>query len=89
MNTQPIIDLDNFGKIKFSTHRQLEFLESSTFSPVKFFIEPIGVSLNYLDEYFDFDSNPTADTQDEETIEFMTKIQMNFLCYKHDVFVLV
>ena len=56
MNNNPIIDLDNFGKIKFTTHKQLRFLESSEFSPIKFFIEPIGVSLNYLDEYFDFDS---------------------------------
>ena len=53
---KPIIDLDHFGKIKFTTHKHLEFLESSDFSPVKFFIEPIGVSLNYLDENFDFDS---------------------------------
>ena len=56
MNNQPIIDLDHFGKIKFTNHKQLQFLESSDFSPVKFFIEPIGVSLNYLDENFDFDS---------------------------------
>ena len=56
MNNQPIIDLDNFGKIKFTTHKQFQFLESSEFSPVKFFIEPIGISLNYLDENFDFDS---------------------------------
>ena len=56
MNNQPIIDLDHFGKIKFTNHKQLQFLESSEFSPVKFFIEPIGVSLNYLDENFDFDS---------------------------------
>ena len=49
-------NLDNFGKIKFTTHKQLQFLESSEFSPVKFFIEPIGISLNYLDENFDFDS---------------------------------
>ena len=56
MNNQPIIDLDNFGKIKFTTHKQFQFLESSEFSPVKFFIEPIGISLNYLDENFNFDS---------------------------------
>ena len=56
MNNQPIIDLEHFGKIKFTDHKQLRFLESSEFSPVKFFIEPIGVSLNYLDENFDFDS---------------------------------
>ena len=56
MNNQPIIDLDHFGKIKFTNHKHLHFLESSEFSPVKFFIEPIGVSLNYLDENFNFDS---------------------------------
>ena len=56
MNDQPIIDLERFGKIKFTSHNQFEFLESSEFSPVKFFVEPIGVSLNYLDENFNFDS---------------------------------
>ena len=56
MNNQPIIDLEHLGKIKFSNHKQLHFLESSDFSPINFFIEPIGVSLNYLDENFDFDS---------------------------------
>ena len=56
MNNQPIVDIDNFGKIKFSTHKHLRFLESSGFSPVKFFVEPIGTSLNYLEENFDFDS---------------------------------
>ena len=56
MNNQPIIDLNNFGKIKFTNHRHFHLLESSNFSPVKFFVEPIGVSLNYLDENFDFNS---------------------------------
>jgi len=56
MNNQPIVDLDNFGKIKFTTHKHLRFLESSNFSPIKFFVEPIGTSLNYLEENFDFNS---------------------------------
>lgn len=56
MNNQPIVDLDNFGKIKFTSHNHLRFLESSDFSPIKFFVEPIGTSLNYLDENFNFDS---------------------------------
>jgi hypothetical protein len=56
MNNQPIIDLDNFGKIKFTTHKHLQFLESSDFSPIKFFLEPIGTSLNYLEDNFNFDS---------------------------------
>jgi len=56
MNNQPIIDLNEFGKMKFTNHRHLHLLESSDFSPVKFFVEPIGVSLNYLDENFNFNS---------------------------------
>ena len=56
MNNNPIIDLDNFGKIKFTNHRHFHLLESSDFSPVKFFVEPIGVSLNYLDENLNFNS---------------------------------
>ena len=45
MNNQPIIDLNDFGKIKFTNHRHFHLLESFNFSPVKFFVEPIGVSL--------------------------------------------
>ena len=56
MNNQPIIDLNNFGKIKFTNHKHFYFLESSNFSPIKFFVEPIGVSLNYLDENFNFNA---------------------------------
>ncbi len=56
MNTQPIIDLNNFGKIKFTNHNQLKLLESSNFSPIKFFVEPIGVSLNYLEKNYNFNS---------------------------------
>jgi len=56
MNNQPIIDLNEFGKMKFTNHRHLHLLESSDFSPVKFFVEPIGVSLNYLDENFNFNA---------------------------------
>jgi hypothetical protein len=56
MNNQPIIDLNDFGKIKFTNHRHLHLLESSNFSPVKFFVEPIGVSLNYLEKNYNFNS---------------------------------
>jgi hypothetical protein len=56
LNDQPIIDSDNFGKIKLTSHRQFPILESSNFSPIKFFVEPLGVSLNYLDQNFNFNS---------------------------------
>lgn len=55
MNTQPIVDV-SFGKLKLITHDDLMFIESDTFSPIKFFVEPIAESLNYMDKEFNFDS---------------------------------
>jgi hypothetical protein len=54
MNNQPIVEVPNIGSIKLTSHEHLRFLESSTFSPIKFFIEPITVSLNYLDKNYNF-----------------------------------
>jgi len=56
MNDQPIVEVPNLGTIKLTSHEHLRFLESSVFSPIKFFVEPITVSLNYLDEEYDFSS---------------------------------
>ncbi len=56
MNDQPVIKVPNIGTVKLTSHEHLRFLESSNFSPIKFFIEPIAVSLNYLDENYDFSS---------------------------------
>ena len=54
MNNQPVVETQ-FGKIKLTSHNDFQFLESEQFSPIKYFIEPITVSLNYVDEQFDFD----------------------------------
>ena len=56
MNNQPIIETNNFGKIKLVSHEHFRFLDSSDFSSIKFFIEPIAVSLNYLDKEYEFSS---------------------------------
>lgn len=56
MNNQPIADLPNFGILKLTSHEDLKYLESDSFSPIKFFVEPIFVSLNYIDKKFSFDS---------------------------------
>ena len=55
-NNQPVVNLGKFGKIKLEHHDDFELLETSTFSPIKFFIEPIIISLNYIDENYNFDS---------------------------------
>ena len=54
MNNQPIINVENIGPIKFSTHDQLKFLETENFSPLNYFFTPINNSLNYLDMNHNF-----------------------------------
>jgi len=56
MNNEPIVDLPNLGKFKIKSHTHLRFLDTPDFSPIKFFMEPIAVSLNYLDENYNFSS---------------------------------
>jgi hypothetical protein len=55
-NNNPIIDLPNFGKLKLTSHDELKFLESEKLSPLKFFVEPIIVALNYVQKEYDFSS---------------------------------
>ena len=54
INDQPIVDIHNIGIIKLTSHEHLRFLESSNLSPIKFFVEPIAISLNYLDKNYNF-----------------------------------
>lgn len=56
MNSQPIITLNNHEKMIFFSHNQFILLESPNFSPIKYFVEPIAISLNYLDKNYNFDS---------------------------------
>jgi hypothetical protein len=54
-NNQPVIETSDFGLVKFISHKQFPLLESSKFSPIKYFVEPIVLSLNYIDENYDYD----------------------------------
>ncbi len=54
MNNQPIINTEDFGPIKLESHNYLVFLESPEFSPIKYFVEPIAVSLNYIETKYQF-----------------------------------
>ena len=56
MNNQPVVETSDFGPIKFISHNQFSLLESPQFSPMKYFVEPITLSLNHIDENYDFDS---------------------------------
>ena len=55
MNNQPIIEIDGFGQTKLISHDQFRLLESDTFNPMKFFIHPIQVNLNFLEKEYDFE----------------------------------
>jgi len=55
MNNKPIVDL-SLGNLKLMTHDDLKFIEPYGQSPIKFFIEPITISLNHIDKEFHFDS---------------------------------
>lgn len=56
MNSQPVVDIPQFGKIKIQSHNQLELLETENFTPIKFFIEPVILTINYLEKNYDFNS---------------------------------
>jgi len=56
MNEQPIIVLSNSNSKQFQSHDQLHLLESDNLSPIKFFVEPIALTLNYFDEKYDYNS---------------------------------
>ena len=55
-NSQPVINLPDFGIIKLTTHDDFKFIESQNLSTIKFFLEPIAVSLNFAEEQYKFES---------------------------------
>jgi hypothetical protein len=55
-NSQPELEDTDFGRIKLINHNSFRLIEDETFSPIKFFFHPIFVSLNYLEQEFNFDS---------------------------------
>ncbi len=54
MNNQPVVDLENEGKIKITSHNHFYYLDSDQFSSIKFFVHPIAVSLNYVEQNYSF-----------------------------------
>jgi len=55
MNSQPVMMLDG-SETKLESHNQFKFLESNKFSPISYFVEPIAISLNFIDKNFDYDN---------------------------------
>ena len=54
MNNQPVVEIDGLGKIKLTSHNQLRLLEANNFNPMKLFVDPIQINLNFLDKEYNF-----------------------------------
>ena len=53
MNNQPIIDTE-FGKLALTSHDYFPFIDSPKFSSMQFYFEPIFLSINYIENNFNF-----------------------------------
>ena len=56
MNNEPIIDIPNLGKIKLNSHDHFRLIETETMHPIKFFIEPVIITLNLIEKNYNFES---------------------------------
>lgn len=56
MNNQPIVEVNNLGPIILKSHNHFQFLEADDIKPVKFFVEPIAKSLNYIEDNYNYES---------------------------------
>jgi len=54
MNNQPVVEMDGLGKIKLISHDQLRLLEANNFNPMKIFLDPIRINLNFIEMEYDF-----------------------------------
>ena len=54
MNNQPIVEIVGLGEMKLTSHNKLELLEANNFNPMKLFLDPIQINLNFLDKEYDF-----------------------------------
>ena len=56
MNNRPVVELPRFGRLRLHTHDHLRYLDSATFSSLRFFLEPVAMLLNYVEQAHDFRS---------------------------------
>jgi len=56
LNNQPTVQLPRQGKLKLTTHDHMKLLSPVNGHPVKYFIEPVVIVLNYLEKNYDYSS---------------------------------
>lgn len=54
VNNQPTIQLPRIGWLKLTRHEHMQFLPPANGHPIQYFIEPVVIALNYLDNGFDY-----------------------------------
>ena len=54
LNNQPTVRLPGFGYLKMTTHWNMKFIDPLEGHPVKYFLEPVVVFLNYISKEYDF-----------------------------------
>ena len=54
MNNQPVVEIDGLGALKLISHNQFGLLKENNFNPMKFFVHPIQINLNFLENEYDF-----------------------------------
>jgi len=54
MNNQPVVEIDGLGKMKLISHEQLKLLEADNFNPMKIFLDPIRINLNFIEMEYNF-----------------------------------
>ena len=56
MNNRPVVELPRFGRLRLHTHDHLRYLDTATFSSLRFFLEPVAMLLNYVEQEHNFQS---------------------------------
>ena len=54
MNNQPVTEIGGLGEMKLISHKKLRLLEANNFNPMKLFLDPIQINLNFLDKEYNF-----------------------------------
>ena len=56
LNNQPTVKLVRQGNLKLTTHDHIKFLAPENGHPIRYFIEPVVIGLNYLQHEFSYTS---------------------------------
>jgi pimeloyl-ACP methyl ester carboxylesterase len=56
MNSRPVVDLGNLGLVRLFDHTGFKYIETPEFSCMRYYLDPIAMVLNYVEERYQHDS---------------------------------